>query len=70
MSRKIHFSEPREVLDIRQAAEFLGISEDTLYNYATKRFVPAFKMGNRWKFTRTRLVQWLDQQIDARKEGV
>ena len=32
----------REVMDIRQAADYLGISGDTLYRYASEGFVPAF----------------------------
>lgn len=37
----------REVMDITQASEYLGISADTLYKYAADGFVPAFKFGNR-----------------------
>jgi excisionase family DNA binding protein len=55
-------SEPREVMDIRQAADYLGISADTLYKYASDGFVPAFKLGNRWRFKRSRLNEWMDQQ--------
>jgi len=54
----------REVMDIRAAAEYLGISPDTLYKYATERAVPAFKMGNRWRFKKSRLDEWMDQEID------
>lgn len=54
--------EPREVMDIRQAADYLGISADTLYKYASEGFVPAFKLGNRWRFKRSRLNDWMDQQ--------
>ena len=31
----------REVMDIRQAADYLGISSDTLYKYASDGFIPA-----------------------------
>jgi len=44
--------EVREVMDIRQASDYLGISPDTLYKYASEGFVPAFKLGNRWRFKR------------------
>ena len=54
--------EQREVMDIRQAADYLGISADTLYKYASEGFVPAFKLGNRWRFKRSRLNDWMDQQ--------
>lgn len=54
----------REVMDIHQAAEYLGICPDTLYRYALERQVPAFKMGNRWRFKRSRLDEWINEQID------
>ena len=54
--------ERREVMDIRQAADYLGISADTLYKYASEGFVPAFKLGNRWRFKLSRLNDWMDQQ--------
>ena len=55
-------SEIREVMDIRQASSYLGISPDSLYKYASEGFVPAFKLGNRWRFKKSRLDEWMDQQ--------
>jgi len=52
----------REVMDIRQAADYLGISGDTLYRYASEGFVPAFKLGNRWRFKKSLLDSWMDRQ--------
>lgn len=49
-------------MDIRQASDYLGISPDTLYRYASEGVVPAFKLGNRWRFKRSRLDEWMDQQ--------
>jgi excisionase family DNA binding protein len=49
----------REVMDIRQAADYLGISGDTLYRYASEGFIPAFKLGNRWRFKRSLLDAWM-----------
>jgi excisionase family DNA binding protein len=53
---------PREVMDIRQAADYLGISGDTLYRYASEGFVPAFKLGNRWRFRKSLLDNWMDEK--------
>ena len=52
----------REVMDIRQAAEYLGISADSLYKYASEGFIPAFKLGNRWRFKRSLLEAWMERQ--------
>ena len=56
----------REVMDIRQASEYLGISGDTLYRYASEGFIPAFKLGNRWRFKRSLLDAWMVEKSGAR----
>jgi excisionase family DNA binding protein len=58
----------REVMDIRQAAEYLGISADTLYRYASEGLIPAFKLGNRWRFKRSLLDAWMVAQSGATPE--
>jgi len=55
----------REVMDIRQAADYLGVSADTLYRYASEGFVPAFKLGNRWRFRKSLLDGWMDEKCGA-----
>ena len=54
--------EIREVMDIRQAAHYLGISADSLYRYASTGFIPAFRLGNRWRFRKSRLDEWMDRR--------
>lgn len=56
----------REVMDIRQAAEYLGISGDSLYRYASEGFIPAFKLGNRWRFKRSLLDAWMVEKSGSR----
>jgi len=55
-------AETREVMDIREASEYLGISRETLYKYIYDEKVPAFKLGNRWKFKKTVLDRWMEKQ--------
>ncbi len=61
-------AEPREVMDIRQAAHYLGISTDSLYRYASTGFIPAFRLGNRWRFRKPRLDEWMDRQSGVGEE--
>jgi excisionase family DNA binding protein len=49
-------------MDIRQAALYLGISADSLYRYASENTIPAFRLGNRWRFKKSRLDGWMDEQ--------
>jgi len=54
--------ETREVMDIREASDYLGVSRETLYKYAFEERIPAFKLGNRWKFKKTVLDDWMEKQ--------
>ena len=65
-------ADTREVMGIREAAEYLGVSRDTLYKYVSQSKIPAFKLGNRWKFKKTVLDRWMegksthDQEFERR----
>jgi len=47
-----------EVMNIRQASQYLGVSPDTLYKYVSQEKIPAFRLGNRWKFKKSILDSW------------
>jgi excisionase family DNA binding protein len=51
-------ADSREVMNIRQASQYLGVSPDTLYKYVGEQKIPAFKLGNRWRFKKSKLDQW------------
>jgi excisionase family DNA binding protein len=55
-------AEAREVMNIRQASAYLGISPDTLYKYVSEERIPAFKLGNRWRFKKSKLDEWMEEQ--------
>jgi len=61
-------AETREVMDIREASQYLGVSRDTLYKYVSADRIPAFKLGNRWKFKKTVLDRWMDKQSTKSEE--
>jgi excisionase family DNA binding protein len=52
----------REVMNIRQASHYLGVSPDTLYKYVSEEMILAFKLGNRWKFKKSVLDSWMESQ--------
>ena len=61
-------AEVREVMDVREASEYLGVSRETLYKYIYEERIPAFKLGNRWKFKKTVLDRWMERQSTQREE--
>ena len=61
-------AQPKEVMNIREASQYLGISPDTLYKYVSLERIPAFKLGNRWRFKKTVLDEWMEIQSRQRRE--
>jgi len=55
-------ADAREVMNIRQASQYLGVSPDTLYKYVGEQRIPAFKLGNRWRFKKSKLDQWMEEK--------
>ena len=52
----------REVMDIRQASQYLRVSPDTLCRYLADKKIPAFKLGNRLSWAiggASRKARWI-----------
>ena len=62
MEKEIRMNDSREVMNIRQASQYLGVSPDTLYKYVNEQKIPAFKLGNRWRFKKSKLDQWMEEK--------
>jgi len=62
-------SETREVMNIRQASQYLGVSPDMLYKYAHAGKVPAFKLGSRWRFMKSKLDRWMEEKSTIRRQS-
>ena len=52
----------RDIMEVADAAAFLGVHVETLRKLARRRDIPAFKIGRDWRFRREALVRWADQQ--------
>lgn len=53
-------SEFTEVMNVRQAALYLGVAHDTLYRHAREGNIPAFRIGRRWRFKKGLLDLWME----------
>src|SRR3979409_689053 len=62
-------ADSREVMNIRQASQYLGVSPDTLYKYVNEQKIPAFKLGNRWRSKKQTLDQWMEQKSTMNMGG-
>lgn len=48
-----------ELLDLRQAADFLGISEKSLLRLLSQEELPARKIVGKWRFSKDALIMWI-----------
>ena len=50
------------ILTIKQVADYLKVTERTIYRLAAAKQIPAFKVGGSWRFSRTDIDSWIKQQ--------
>ncbi|ARU58202.1 excisionase [Oleiphilus messinensis] len=59
-----------EILTIKEVASYLKVNDRTVYRLASSQKIPAFKVGNAWRFKRKDLEEWINnQQNSASAEG-
>lgn len=66
-----------EVLTTRELAEYLKLSERSIYRLLERGEIPAFKVGGQWRFRKSAVDEWLDLRfgnieptdLDAGEEG-
>lgn len=47
------------IMTVREVAGYLRMHEMTIYRMARQGEIPAYKVGNRWRFNRERIEDWL-----------
>lgn len=52
-------TQAREVMDLQQAAAFLGVGERTLRRWVAEQGVPCARAGRLLRFRREALLEWL-----------
>jgi len=50
------------ILTIKEIAEYLKVTERTIYRLAAAKQMPAFKIGGSWRFSRQDIDGWIKQQ--------
>ena len=56
-----------EILTLKQVADFLKVTERTIYRLAAAGKIPAFKVGGTWRFSRAEINQWIQRQSEGGK---
>ena len=55
-----------QLLTLEQVAEYLNVDKFTVYRLLADKDLPAFKVGNQWRFKRKLLENWLQKNSNAK----
>lgn len=55
-----------DILTIKEVAEYLKIKEKTAYRLLAEGKIPGFKVGGSWRFRRSEIETWIDEQREGR----
>jgi len=58
-------TEKPEIMTVQEIADFLRVSERTVYDWATSGTIPAGKLGTTWRFKRSEVEKWVDEQLST-----
>jgi len=48
----------------KEVAQYLRVDQYTIYRLVTQKKIPAFKIGNQWRFKRSILERWLKTKMN------
>ncbi len=55
-----------KLLTTEQVASYLKIDKFTVYRLVTQKKIPAFKVGNQWRFKKKMIDAWLMKNSNIR----
>jgi excisionase family DNA binding protein len=58
------------LLTTAQVAEYLKVDKFTVYRLVTQKDIPAFKVGNQWRFNKDMIDAWLLRNSNIDEESI
>jgi PTS system nitrogen regulatory IIA component len=55
-----------DILTIEEIAQYLRVSERTVYEWAQKGEIPAGKIGTVWRFKKTEIERWVNERLSSK----
>ena len=57
------------IMTIGEVADYLKVTERTIYRLAGAKQIPAFKVGGSWRFSKADIDGWIREQSTASADG-
>ena len=58
----------KEVMDIKELSEYLGIGKSKIYSLIRHKKIPASRIGRQYRFSKEIVNNWLKERIITKKE--
>ena len=52
-------------MTIENFADYMKVTERTIYRLAAAKKIPAFKVGGSWRFSRADIDRWISAQSES-----
>ena len=56
-----------DIITIREVADYLKLTKKTAYRLVAEGKIPGFKVGGSWRFRRSEIEKWIEQQTARAK---
>ena len=66
----VAFMAEHELLTLEEVADYLRVSERTVYDWANKGEIPCGKLGTAWRFKRSDVEKWVDSKLSRPNKAV
>jgi len=60
----------QNLLTAEQVARYLRVDKFTVYRLVSQKKIPAFKVGNQWRFKKELLDEWLTRNSNLSSEKI
>ena len=55
-----------KIMTLEEVAEYLRVKPQTIYTWAQEKKIPAAKLGKEWRFRKSVVDKWFNEQMDAK----
>jgi len=54
------------IMTLEEVAEYLRVKPQTIYTWAQEKKIPAAKLGKEWRFRKSIVDKWFNEQMDEK----
>ena len=60
----------KQVMTVKDVAEYLDVHPMTIYKYVRDGRIPAFKIGDSWRIRKDAMQKWISENEGKNRRGI